>query len=325
MGGAGTIRYLTSGSFLCRVLILLLALAGTGAQAEPLRILSQNLNRFFDDVDDGNNEKVLSHERFRQRVKAAAETFGQDFGLPHIIALQEVENRNALAQIAAEIRARYDARYRLLLIPGQDFSGINLAYLVRDDIEIRHLDQLFRDETFGNDANPLFTRPPLLLEACYIGNCLSLLNLHLRSMRGIDNREAGEPVRRKRLAQAESIASWSNRQQQSDPELSLLILGDLNALTPSDRHVDVAGIIRGQPDNKKAKLRGRDLVQPNLVDLTLLIPPTRRYSYIYRQRKQLLDYMLVNQAFAAEVEFIAFNRIEPRFSDHAGLLARFKW
>ena len=325
MGIADTFHHLISGKGVGRILILLLTLTATGVQAEALRVLTQNLNRFFDDIDDGNNERVLSRERFRQRVRVAARTFGDQFGLPHIIALQEVENLNALTQIAAAIRARYDTRYRLILIPGQDPSGINLAYLVRNGVEIRRVDQLFRDKTLATDGNPLFSRPPLYLEACYIENCLSLLNLHLRSMRGIDSGKDGARVRRKRLAQAETIASWSNRLQQSSPQASLLILGDLNALTPSDAHVDVAGIIRGNPDNRSVRLRGRDLVQPDLVDLTLLIPPAQRYSFIYRRQKQQLDYMLVNQAFAADVEDIAFSHIEPRFSDHAGLLAWFKW
>ena len=325
MGIAGTFRHLISAKVVGRILILSLTLTATGVQAEALRVLTQNLNRFFDNIDDGNNAKVLSRDRFRQRVRAAARIFGDHFGLPHIIALQEVENMNALTQIAAEIRDRYDTRYRLVLIPGQDLAGINLAYLVRYGVEIRKVDQLFRDKTLGTDGNPLFSRPPLYLEACYIENCLSLLNLHLRSMRGIDSAEDGARVRRKRLAQAETIASWSNRLQQSSPQVSLLILGDLNALTPGDPHVDVAGIIRGNPDNQGKRLQGRDLVQPDLVDLTLLIPPAQRYSYIFRRQKQQLDYMLVNQALAAEVEDIAFSPIEPRFSDHAGLFARFKW
>lgn len=325
MGIAGTIRHLIPGKAVCRSLILLLALAGTCVQAESLRVLTQNLNRFFDNIDDGNNEKTLSNGRFRQRVKTAAKKFGDRFELPHIIALQEIENLNALTQISVEIYDRYNVRYWPILIPGQDPSGINLAYLARHEVEIRQVAQLFRDKTFGAYDNPLFSRPPLYLEACYIENCLSLLNLHLRSMRGIDSGKDGDRVRRKRLAQAETIASWSNRLQKSDPRVSLLILGDLNALTPGDQHVDVAGIIRGNPDNENVHLPGGDLVQPDLVDLTLLIPPAQRYSYIYRQQKQQLDYMLVNQAFAADVELIAFSHIESRFSDHAGLLAWFKW
>lgn len=325
MGRADTLQPLIPGKTLCRILLLSLALIATTAQAESLHVLTQNMNRLFDNIDDGNNEKRLSSGRFRQRVKAAAKKFGDRFGLPQVIALQEVENLNVLANIAAEIKNRYNVRYRPILVPGHDPSGINLGYLVRYGVDIKKVDQLFSNRTFGNNAYPLFSRPPLYLKACYIENCISLLNLHLRSMRGIDSENDGDRVRRKRLAQAETIASWSNQLQKSDPQLSLLILGDLNALTPADQHVDVAGIIRGNPVSDNQRLRGRDLVQPNLVDLTRLIPADKRYSYIFRRKKQQLDYMLVNQAFAADVDVIAFSRIEKRFSDHAGLLARFKW
>lgn len=104
-----------------------------------------------------------------------------------------------------------------------------------------------------------------------------------------------------------------------------MLLGDFNALTPTDKHVDVAGIIRGNPDNEPTRLPGRDLIEPDLVDLTELIPSAERYSFIYRHRKQQLDYMYVNQSFAADVETIAFSRIDYRFSDHAGLLVWLEW
>ncbi len=308
-----------------KYLILVLLLVVPTASADSFRILSQNMDRLFDNIDDGNNEDKLSRGRFRQRVKYAARKFGKHFGLPHIIALQEVENLYVLQQIATEIWDRYQARYRLVLIPGQDVSGINLAYLVRYGVEIKKVGQLFADKALKMTGKPLFTRPPLYLEACYIENCITVLNVHLRSMRGIDSDKDGERVAQKRLRQAEAIATWSNVLQQSSGQVSLLLLGDFNALTPSDEHVDVAGIIRGNPDNETARLSARDLVEPDLVDLTRLIPEADRYSYIYRQQKQQLDYMFINQAFAADVEIIAFSRIDRQFSDHAGLLAWFRW
>ena len=325
MGRQDPRRPLIGGKNTGLLVILALLSFSSCASAEPLRVLTQNLNRFFDDVDDGRQEKVLSTKRFGQRVKAAAKKFGLTYGLPHVIALQEVENLNVLNRIAAEIERRYHARYRPILLPGHDPSAINLAYLVRHGVEIKKVEQLFNDESFGAGEQFLFSRPPLHLEACYIENCLSLLNLHLRSMRGIDGGSSGDRVRRKRLAQAEAVAQWSNRLQNSRVGVSLLIVGDLNALTPADEHVDVAGIIRGNPDNRNKRLSGPDLVQPDLVDLSLLIPPDKRYSFVFKQRRQQLDYMLVNRDFAGEVEYIAFGRIDSRFSDHAGLLAWFSW
>ena len=154
---------------------------------------------------------------------------------------------------------------------------------------------------------------------------ISLLNVHLRSMRGIESNHDGKRVTGKRLRQAESIATWSNQFQRSRAGASLLLLGDFNALTPTDKHVDVAGIIRGNPDNTTASLPGRDLVNPDLVDITQLITPAKRYSFIFRRKRQQLDYMFINQSFDADVKAIEFSRIDYHFSDHAGLLARFEW
>ncbi len=281
------------------------------------------MHRLFDNVDDGNNEEIVSRSHFRKRVTTAARKIGTHYRLPHIVALQEVENLNVLTQITGQIEQGYQIRYRPVLIPGQDVSGINLAFLVRYGVEIKKVGQLFTDKIFN--GKPLFSRPPLHLDVCYIGNCLSLLNLHLRSMRGIDSRDDGKRVAAKRLRQAESIASWAQRFQQSKPQDWLMILGDFNALTPSDKHVDVAGIIRGNPDNRSLRFAARDLLEPNLIDLTLRIPQPDRHSFVYRKKRQQLDYILVNQSFTADLETIAFGNIDRRFSDHAGLLAWFKW
>ena len=143
-------------------------------------------------------------------------------------------------------------------------------------------------------------------------------------MRGINSSKDGQRVVRKRLDQAETVAAWVNQFQQARPEASLLILGDFNALTPSDKHVDVAGILRGTPDNRTAR-QARDLVEPDLLDLSRRIPRDKRYSYVFRQRKQQLDYMFINRNFAAVVEYIEFSDIDRDFSDHAGLMAGFRW
>ena len=293
--------------------------------ARSLHVLSLNLNRLFDDVDDGNDEKVLSSKRFRQRLQITATAFADRFGLPDVIALQEVENQNVLQQLAAKIEHRYRVSYRAVLIEGQDVSGIDVGYLLRSDLEIRHSAALFSEMHLALDDTPLFSRPPLYLEFCRRQACFAFVNLHLRSMRGINSQNKGDRVARKRRLQAETIAAWTDRRQRSAISRSLLILGDFNALTPSDKHVDVTGILRGDPDNRSARLVARDLIEPDLLDLTHRIPKNRRYSFVYRGRKQQLDYIFVNRNFEARLESIAFARIDRDLSDHAGLYAYFTW
>lgn len=293
--------------------------------ARSLHVLSLNLNRLFDDIDNGNDENVLSSRRFQQRLQITATAFSERFGMPDVIALQEVENQNVLQQLAAEARRRHGVSYRTVLIEGQDVSGIDVGYLVRSDLEIRHSAALFAEARLGFDDTALFSRPPLYLEICRRQACFALVNLHLRSMRGINSKNKGDRVARKRRQQAETIAAWTDRRQRSANVRSLLILGDFNALTPTDKHIDVAGTLRGAPDNRSTRLAARDLIEPDLVDLTYRIPKNQRYSFVYRGRRQQLDYIYASQHFEARLESIAFARIDRSLSDHAGLYARFAW
>jgi uncharacterized protein len=309
------------------VLLTLLAAmtAATICQADTLSILSQNMYRLYDDVDDGNKAVRLSRAAFDSRVEKAATRFASDFGLPQIIALQEIENINVLRRIAKDLREQYGTEYRAALIPGNDISSSNIGFLVQDSFRIARIEQLFREQRLGNGTESLFSRPPLLLEACGNARCITLLNLHLRSMRGINNASQSGRVARKRRQQAETVALWAHQFQQQKPQADLLLLGDFNALTPADEHVDIAGILRGSPDNSRSRLYARDLLDPDLIDLTHRIPLHRRYSYIFRQRRQQLDYMFSNATLADRIEHIVYSPIDYPFSDHAGLLARFRW
>jgi endonuclease/exonuclease/phosphatase family metal-dependent hydrolase len=292
---------------------------------ELIRILSQNMNQMFDHIDDGLEEKITSPARFRQKVRSSAKNFAKQYGLPQIIALQEVENLRVLRYLAVEIGKKYRVEYRPVLLPGQDISGINVGYLLRSDLQIKQVEQLFVDHVMPTSSYPLFSRPPLYLQVCKGQRCLSILNLHLRSMRGINSKRDGERVRLKRKKQAETIAAWSNSFQHDRRGEKLILLGDLNALTPSDSHVDVIGTLRGDPDQHSPQLRSQDLIDPDLIDLTRSIPENKRYSFIYKRKKQQLDYLLVNSDSGLDLESIRFGSIDYRLSDHAGLLAEFNW
>ena len=307
------------------ILVLLLAIPTSLPASELIRILSQNMNQMFDHIDDGLQEKIVPHARFRRKVSSTAKKIAQQYGLPQIIALQEVENLRVLNYLALEIGKRYRVEYRAVLMPGQDISGINVGYLLRSDLHIKQVEQLFTEHVMPTNGYPLFSRPPLYLEVCKEQRCLSLVNLHLRSMRGIDSERDGKRVRLKRKKQADIIAAWSNKFQRDHPGDTLILLGDFNALTPSDDHVDVVGTLRGDPDQNKPQLLSQDLIDPDFIDLTRGIPRNKRYSYIFRRKKQQLDYLLVNSSSGLDLESIHFGSIDYRLSDHAGLLAEFNW
>jgi len=213
------------------------------------------------------------------------------------------------------------ARNTAILQPGNDVSSINVGYLVHHKLRIESSRQLFKDRRLGRAA--LFSRPPLLIKAC-LQSCITLVNLHLRSMRGLRSAKKGKRIALKRLGQATEIAGWVNGFQTENPQLALVILGDFNALTPADGISDIVGTIAGNPDNRGKRFRADDLVKQDLIDLTQSIPAAERYSYRYKGQNQILDYMLANRVFQANLIQIRFSPIRRAFSDHAGLLAEFK-
>ena len=292
---------------------------------ETIRIASQNMNRFFDNIDNGKKEKISSDTEFYARVEIATTTIIEQFSRPDIIAFQEVENTNVLSNVAAAVQNRSGARYQAVLLDGNDVSAINTGFLVKRTVKIKSVKQLFKHQRLKLDQNLLFSRPPLYLEACKGPVCLSLLNLHLRSMRGIRSSARGHRVRLKRLEQASIIARWIEQFQRSRPESLLLVLGDLNGLTPADSYIDVVGTILGKPDNSNTELQANDWISNDLIDLTRYIPRKHRFSYIYQNRKQILDYMLASSLLEPRLDHISFSRIDYDFSDHAGLIADLKW
>ena len=306
------------------VLVVAVALAAPPSPAGQLSVVSQNLQRLFDDIDDGNDATPAPAARYRERLARAAEAFAVKFSRPHLVAVQEVENVAVLRQLAETIRRRHGLAYRPVMAAHPLTATLNTGYLVHPQLAVRAVMPLFANLRF-NDTERLFSRPPLRLDLCHAGQCVTVLNLHLRSMRGIDNRRNGGRIAAKRRAQAQVIAAWVDRQQRADPQRYLMLLGDFNALTPSDRHVDVAGIIRGAPDNAATWLDSPDLVVRDLVDLTRRIPRRQRYSYIYRRKKQQLDYLFASRPLAAAIAQIRFHRIDYALSDHAALYARFRW
>ncbi len=305
--------------FLCLLVVI------NPGKAESLTILSQNANRLFDDIDDGNKERVISTAQFNAKINRLSRLIGQQYELPQVIALQEVENANVLTRLSGELKRVHGIRYNPVLVQGHDTSGINVGFLIHPDWRITQRSQLLRQATLSSDALPLYTRPPLLVRLCREDDCLSIINIHLRSMRGLRSEKRGDWVANKRLQQASMLARWIDKFQRDNPTEILLLVGDFNALTPADEHVDVRGVLLGQADNPDTRLQEEDLIKRDLLDLTQNIPVKYRYSYLYRGKKQQLDYLLTNRAKTLSVETIGFSRIDYKLSDHAALYARLRW
>lgn len=305
-----------------RFSIFMLLFALSFSSYADLSLVSQNLRRLFDDRQDGKEEKVLSSQQYQQRLQNLVDKIASDFEFPDVLALQEVENLRILQQLSQMLQQRHRLMYQAILIEGNDPSGIDVGLLVKQEWRVAKKQALFSDRVYLDQGDRLFARPPLLVELCQ-NECVQLINLHLRSMRGLNSHKRGERVARKRQLQAETLARWINEQQQRQPGISLILTGDLNALQPSDRHVDTVGTLIGLPDNKRPRWKSPDLIQQDLVDISRQVPLKQRYSYLYKGNKQQLDYILVSQNLKPRLRSIRFGPLDSVFSDHAAIMAIF--
>ncbi len=292
------------------------------AAAAELRLVTQNLNRLFDDKDDGNREKVLSPRQYQRRLQLVVDKVADEFEFADVIAVQEVEHIDVLQDVARLLRQIHRQDYRGYLVEGNDSSGIDVGYLVKAPLQVNSVQALFQQQTYGQHQNRLFARPPLLLEVCRV-ECLSIVNVHLRSMRGLRSAKKGRRVAMKRKQQAETLAKWIHRQQQQQPQQGLVISGDFNALTPSDAYVDTLGTILGQPDQQRPRWKSKDLLEPDLIDISRRVPRHQRFSYVYQGNQQQLDYILVSAPLRPRVTQVRFSKIDDALSDHAAVHASF--
>ncbi len=303
------------------IIFLLMAIVGIlPVYAEQhLSLVSLNTNRLFDTRDDGNKAQVLTHKAYENKINNLIDKIVNGFARPDVLALQEIENIGILRDLVRRLKP-YGLNYQAVLQEGNDVSGIDVSYLVNSRYRVTKQQQLFASNTISHTEAFLFARPPLLIEVCRT-ECVTIINLHLRSMRQLSHKKTGQRVALKRRHQAEALAKWINRFQIENPSRRIILIGDFNALPHADKFVDVVGIIRGQPDQKRPKWKSKDYIQRDLIDLTQSIPKKSRYSYLYKTHKQQLDYLLIGDTANYRLEYINFEGIDFKISDHAALKA----
>ncbi len=307
-----------------------------------------NLHRLFDDVNDppghdalgrARDDDVASAAEYRTHRSKLARYIVEVLGAPDILGVQEAEKVEVLLALAGDLALLDPAlSYAPFLIEGNDPGTIDAGFLVRDTVRVDGIDQLGAEEILSVDGSLLHDRPPLLLQATYLGNGASfpilVMVLHLRSLLGIDEAATADRVRRKRLEQAQSVARMVQEIQGADPGSRLVVLGDFNAFEFTDGYVNVVGQIRGSFDPAQSLLFGPDLVDPELTDEVERMEPGERYSFVFEGSAQALDHALTSKALAPWVRGAAYGRgnadatvqLEDdastplRASDHDGLI-----
>lgn len=242
---------------------------------------------------------------FNLRLDKLARFVVEQMRSPSIVAIQEAGSLSALQSLANRI-AQFSpgTTYQAYWQSGED--DIQQGYLVRSNISVTSVAQLGADElfTFGG---VLHDRPPLLLHALLPTNPptpIQVLNLHMRSLIGIEGSTAGF-VRNKRHQQAISIAEMVQALRNQG---NLVVLGDLNAHEFTDGYVDVYHQIAGSPSLGAQFDPVEGIVSPPLEQPIFDLPPEERYSYVFNGNAQTLDHCLYTNLQFLEYTDFAYAR-----------------
>ena len=154
-----------------------------------------------------------------------------------IVVLQEIEGIAALEYFNKNFLAN---NYHELLIAGNDSRGIEIAFLVKKDLNLKYKfttnKNILRKSSNKNSTSPLFSRDLPVLNI-WPENAsgadppgLIIMGNHLKSQR---NR--GQDIRSValRTEQVEQIVDITKSYQRSFPESPLILTGDFNADIPT--------------------------------------------------------------------------------------------
>lgn len=249
------------------------------ASDQTWALATLNLWRLRDDRKNSELDSAVSTAVLEARVHAVAEFIVKDLKAPHVLALQEVENRVVLDRLTDRMAQR-GYRYRSVLREGNDPSGMDVAVLYRAPVKIGAVRTLFSDQHFHGHA--LYSRPPLViaLEAPLAAN---LVVVHWRSAR--DLKKAW--VHEKRQTQAALLANWVTAQPSA-----LIVAGDFNTTWGAGRFS--ASYVRFKA--------------AELFNLWQLLPEQERYSFRHRCRPQALDHIWITSGLKTSVSKVSVSR-----------------
>lgn len=312
-------------------------------------IAAANIESFFDDVDDpGIREVVLTTDAFQRRLGKVSIAVREYLQFPDVFAVVEVENLNVLKKLAAKINSdavaagKPDPKYEAYLFEGNDGRGIDNGFLIKSSrLTVGSAKQLGKNDKYKNprtgNEDILNDRTPIVLELALTDTksgqpfAFTVVNNHLKSLRGVDHPRDGPNVRLKKKLQAEFLAKWVNERQKANPSERILLVGDFNAFQFSDGLVDQIGTIVGKPAPKDAVLAASDdLVETDLINLVNLIKVDQQYSYTFDGNAQVLDHFIANQQMRKHLAGFGYLRVNAdypqilravpdrveRFSDH---------
>ncbi|CAN5469433.1 hypothetical protein BH23ACI1_BH23ACI1_02550 [soil metagenome] len=272
-------------------------------------------------IENFNSTKTVQLRKAARHIRNVMRT-------PDIIGVIEIANLASLEALAAQIdEDAADAgdplpAYQARLIPASPTAMQNVGFLVKTSrVQVQSVTQELADERLDGTTAILHDRPPLVLRATvdpggtHPGEAIVLVN-HLRSFIRIEGSDAeGARVRAKRTQQAESLARLLQDLQTAHPGTPIISAGDYNAFEFSDGYTNPLAIIKGiGTATETVVVQGSpDLVDPDFLNLTDLLPAGQRYTYIFEGTPQAIDHILVNTTAQAVFQRYAVARSNADF------------
>ena len=297
--------------------------AAAASTAGQVTVGELNMERFYNDVADTPGAVVLTTAAYQRRLQKASMAVRNVFGMPDIMAMEEMENLTTLTALASQISkdamaaGQTDPQYMPYLQIGNDSSAISVGFLVKPaKVNVVSVVQYGKTTTFTNSTGAQATlndRPPLVLHAGVkrTGGTdypLTVIVNHLRSLNGVtDATSTGATVRLKREAQAEYLANLVQGFQSSGEHV--ITVGDYNAFEFNDGLVDSMGVIRGTPaaSNMDVLPGTSGLVSPNLVDLLPTDITSNTYTYVFAGNAQSITHFYVTPDLVSSTKVMALH------------------
>lgn len=288
-------------------------------------------------------------EAYEAKLAALARTIGEI--APDVLAVQEVGDPEALA----DLRERLGEGWHAAGSTHPDGRGIRVGFLSRLELgEVEHVrafPPLLAPVPVDDEGTTIAAmgRGALRVRVRAQGRDVDLITCHLKSKlltfpgESFAPRDEGERARfaayalYRRAAEAVTLRHFADGLLDGHGrERAVILLGDLNdeplaattqiLLGPPGSEIGTAGF--AQPDRGDAW---------RLWNLAPLIPADRRFSRVFRGRRELIDHVLVSHALVGRVESVDTGPGEPASitedpaerrdapaSDHLPVVARFR-
>lgn len=210
--------------------------------------------------------------------KVIVDMGGDDFNVPALVALQEVENDRVLRELCMNTPLR-KLGYDYIHFESPDARGVDCAVIYRKD---RFAPFLSKPICVSDTAAGFRTRDLLLVEGVMDGkDTVCLVVCHLPSKRG------GAAADIRRLEVVRVLRHTLDTLQQNHPDAVVMAMGDFNAGMGEDALGKGLGLSDG--------------VNPEgFYDLTYSMPNTMG-SYKYQGRWDYIDHILINRKCVGRV------------------------